>query len=104
MAINPMLEGSGLNVKMLEYMAYSLPIVTTNVGARGIEAVENQHFRLAELDRFAEALQQLADNPEEAARLGANGLALVQERYSNAAAARQMVTLLDTWRSAHKVI
>ncbi|MCL0104448.1 glycosyltransferase family 4 protein, partial [Dehalococcoidia bacterium] len=36
-AINPMMSGSGTNVKMLEYMAYGLPIITTSVGARGLE-------------------------------------------------------------------
>lgn len=36
-ALNPIFTGSGTNIKMLEYMAWGLPIVTTAVGARGIE-------------------------------------------------------------------
>lgn len=35
-AVNPMMSGSGTNVKMFDFMAAGLPIVTTEVGARGI--------------------------------------------------------------------
>lgn len=36
-AINPMLSGSGTNIKMFDYMSAALPIVTTTIGARGID-------------------------------------------------------------------
>ena len=35
-ALNPMAAGSGTNIKMFDYMAAGLPILTTEVGARGI--------------------------------------------------------------------
>lgn len=35
-ALNPMMTGSGTNIKMFDYMAAGLPILTTDVGARGI--------------------------------------------------------------------
>ncbi len=35
-AINPMLTGSGTNLKMLDYMANGIPVVSTYVGARGL--------------------------------------------------------------------
>jgi glycosyltransferase involved in cell wall biosynthesis len=36
-AINPMLSGSGTNLKMFDYMAAGIPIITTEFGTRGIE-------------------------------------------------------------------
>ena len=36
-ALNPMLSGSGTNIKMFDFMASHLPVITTEVGARGIE-------------------------------------------------------------------
>lgn len=36
-AINPMFSGGGTNVKIIEYMAYGLPILSTNFGRRGIK-------------------------------------------------------------------
>lgn len=35
-ALNPMLSGSGTNLKMFDYMAAGIPIITTEFGARGI--------------------------------------------------------------------
>jgi glycosyltransferase involved in cell wall biosynthesis len=36
--INPMRSGSGTNLKMYEYMAAGIPVITTRFGARGIDA------------------------------------------------------------------
>lgn len=36
-ALNPMYSGSGTNLKMFDYMAAGLPIITTAFGTRGIE-------------------------------------------------------------------
>lgn len=36
LALNPMRAGSGTNIKMFDYMAAGLPILTTAIGARGI--------------------------------------------------------------------
>lgn len=36
MALNPMNAGSGTNIKMFDYMAAGLPVLTTEIGARGI--------------------------------------------------------------------
>lgn len=35
-ALNPMNAGSGTNIKMFDYMAAGLPVLTTEIGARGI--------------------------------------------------------------------
>ncbi|WP_342239028.1 glycosyltransferase [Inquilinus sp. OTU3971] len=60
-AVNPMFSGSGTNIKMLEFMAWGLPIVTTRVGARGIETA-NTAFLVADADGFATAVSRLAAN------------------------------------------
>ena len=36
LALNPMNAGSGTNIKMFDYMAAGLPVLTTEIGARGI--------------------------------------------------------------------
>lgn len=35
-ALNPMNAGSGTNIKMFDYMAAGLPVLTTEIGARGV--------------------------------------------------------------------
>jgi glycosyltransferase involved in cell wall biosynthesis len=61
-AVNPIAYGSGSNLKMAEYLAAGLPVVTTPVGARGVE----QHagaVRVAALDAFADAVRTTAAAP-----------------------------------------
>jgi len=46
-AINPVMLGSGSNIKMAEYISFYLPILTTEFGARGLNMVDGRdciHF------------------------------------------------------------
>ncbi len=75
-AINPMLSGSGTNIKMFDYMAAGLPIVSTPVGARGIECVD-QYAVVCEIEKFPENICVLANQrPKYTSRN------FVQENYS----------------------
>jgi glycosyltransferase involved in cell wall biosynthesis len=57
-AINPVKHGSGINIKMLDYMAVGLPIVTTKQGARGLELDKKY---ISDLNDFKSKLMKLAD-------------------------------------------
>jgi glycosyltransferase involved in cell wall biosynthesis len=59
-AINPITSGSGTNLKMLEYMAAGLPVVSTPFGARGLGLGDGRYTTIAELDCFMDAIQGLA--------------------------------------------
>jgi hypothetical protein len=49
-ALNPMRIGSGTNLKLLEYLAAGVPVVSTPFGGRGIDVVDGEHLRFAEPD------------------------------------------------------
>jgi glycosyltransferase involved in cell wall biosynthesis len=61
-AANPVAYGSGSNIKMLEYLAVGLPVVTTPFGLRGFEAFA-EHVAVAELDEFPRSLGDLEPPP-----------------------------------------
>ena len=60
---NPMLSGSGTNLKILDYAAAGLVIVSTPFGARGAVLTAPEHLLLAEPDRLAPALMAAARLP-----------------------------------------
>ena len=62
-AVNPMMSGSGTNIKMFDFMAMGLPVVTTAVGARGIETGGRRAMLVVEpqAEAFAAAIGQLQD-------------------------------------------
>lgn len=56
LAINPMFSGSGTNIKVLEYAASGIPVVSTVFGMRGLEPL-NDSILFAEKDEFLKAIQ-----------------------------------------------
>ena len=64
--INPQLRGSGVGIKMLEFLAYDAWVVSTPVGARGLPDPKPSNLRIESAPaRFAEAIAtDLAGQPE----------------------------------------
>jgi len=61
-AVNPVTYGSGSSLKMAEYLAAGLPIVTTPLGMRGFESLHD-HLTVAELSQFAATIRALEPRP-----------------------------------------
>ncbi|MCA8154889.1 glycosyltransferase [Burkholderia contaminans] len=61
-ALNPMSTGSGTNIKMFDYMAAGLPLVTTEVGARGIDLPEG-FADVISIEDFPTAIQRAVRTP-----------------------------------------
>jgi polysaccharide biosynthesis protein PslH len=83
-AIVPVLRGGGTRLKVFDYMAARLPIVTTEKGVEGTEIVSGEQAIIVDSvgDEFVEAIKLLVDNEEERRRLGSNARSLVEQRYS----------------------
>jgi len=62
-AVNPMLSGSGTNIKMFDFMAMGLPVVSTGIGARGIETGGRRAMLVVEptVQDFVTAIEHLRD-------------------------------------------
>jgi sugar transferase (PEP-CTERM/EpsH1 system associated) len=79
----PLRMGSGTRLKVLEGLAMGRPLVSTSLGAEGIEAVDGQHLLLADEPRaFAHAVSRVLDDHALSRNLGRDGRALVAARYS----------------------
>lgn len=63
LAINPMESGSGTNLKMLDYMAAGVPVLTTAFGARGLVIEDGRYARLARLPDFPRIIEEMRNQP-----------------------------------------
>lgn len=82
-ALNPMPYGSGTNLKMLEYFAFGLPVITTPIGARGLDIVDKYHAIVAEIGSFSKAIQLLNNmSVAEKHNLITHAKDLVNEKFS----------------------
>ncbi len=82
-AVVPVLAGSGTRIKILEAWAARTPVVSTTLGAEGLECRDGEHLVLADHpDSFATAVSELLALPDHRARIAAAGRRLYEERYT----------------------
>lgn len=82
----PLRTGGGTRIKILEAFGYGRPVVSTRVGAEGIEVNDGIHLLLADDPlSFSNACLRVLNNPTLAAALISAGRNLVESNYSLAA-------------------
>ncbi len=81
-AVVPLRIGGGSRLKILEAMAAELPIVSTELGAEGLNVIHGENILLAESDEeFDAALSEICTNSDLRQKLTTGGLQMVQENY-----------------------
>jgi glycosyltransferase involved in cell wall biosynthesis len=81
-ALNPIVSGSGTNLKLIEYAAAGIPVITTAFGLRGLNYQADQHVWISELTRFADLSRQLVTTHTAAAhRKAQQARALTEQQY-----------------------
>jgi glycosyltransferase involved in cell wall biosynthesis len=89
--VTPLRLGGGTRLKIVEAMAMGKAIVSTTLGAEGIEAIPGRDLLIEDQpEAFADAVNRLLGDPELAARIGQSVRSLAVERYSWSAAARRL--------------
>lgn len=79
----PLRLGGGTRLKILEAWAMARPVVSTALGAEGLDAVSGQHLLIADDPaEFASSVLRVLGEPGLGDALGRAGRALVTERYS----------------------
>lgn len=95
LALNPMAAGSGSNVKVLDYWANGLPVLSSEFGMRGIRAVAGQHYLQAGLDEFAGVMGSVLGQAGKLDEVARAGRALALEGYTWEAIAGQAAQAID---------
>ena len=82
-AIAPLLSGSGTRFKIVEAWAAATPVVSTRLGAEGLNCNPGEHLLICdEPGEFAEAVAFLVDAPEARLQLGEAGRRLYESSYT----------------------
>lgn len=97
LAINPMFSGSGTNIKMFDFMAAGLPIITTPVGARGIEKGSHVAFKTCYGKNFVSEIRKVSERDDLKRYLANSARSLVEEKYIWERISTNLGTLLHKW-------
>lgn len=79
----PLRSGSGTRFKLMEALACGCPVVSTTIGAEGLDAVDGTHMLLRDDPAgFAEGVLTMLDDPARGQAMGAAGRAWVVDRHA----------------------
>lgn len=82
LAINPMFSGSGTNIKMFDFMAAGLPIVSTKIGARGISETDYAGIVISDILDFKSSIQIIINDDKKSKYLGNANRKLTEKNFS----------------------
>jgi glycosyltransferase involved in cell wall biosynthesis len=92
----PLRYGGGTRLKILEALAAGKAVVSTSLGAEGLELQDGQHLILADTPQaFADALIRLLTSPEEQRRLGTAGRDQVVKAYDWSVISERLLALYE---------
>jgi glycosyltransferase involved in cell wall biosynthesis len=75
LAVNPLFDGGGSSLKVPDFFAAALPVVSTRVGVRGFHLRDGEHYIEAHRDDFVSATRRLLADEALRRRLGASARA-----------------------------
>ena len=82
--IVPLLSAGGMRVKIIEGMALGKTIISTKIGAEGINYKDGENILIANtLQEFKQVINMLIENPEMINVIGNNAREFVSDYYNN---------------------
>jgi glycosyltransferase involved in cell wall biosynthesis len=82
--ICPIFQGGGTRIKILEAFSHSRAVVSTTLGAEGIEAIDNEHILIANTaTEFIATITDLVQNTRKTKLVEEKAFELFNEKYSS---------------------
>ncbi|MEZ4938188.1 MAG: glycosyltransferase family 4 protein [Crocinitomicaceae bacterium] len=90
--IVPLLSASGIRVKIIEGMALGKTIISTSIGAEGIDYKDGENILIANTPKqFREKIQFIINHPGEINRIGRNARNLIESKFNNEKIIRELI-------------
>lgn len=90
--IVPLLSGSGMRIKIIEAMAHSRCVITTTIGAEGIDAENGKQIIIGDTaDELKAQILKVIEKPEMADSIAQNAYSFTNEHFNN----RQIIVGLN---------
>ncbi len=82
--VSPCFAGSGIRLKNIEAMGLGKAVVTTSIGAEGLEANNGVNILIADhASEFQQCIERLIEYPELCRQIGEQAQVFVQENFNN---------------------
>lgn len=95
--IVPLLSGGGMRIKIVEGLAYARAIVSTHIGAEGIDAEKYNAICIANsAEEFTAALRNLLQNDNKRKQLETNAIDFVRNHFENGVLIQKLLEFYGT--------
>jgi glycosyltransferase involved in cell wall biosynthesis len=95
--VAPIRAGGGIKNKVLEAMAYGVPVVATTLGVEGVGGTDGQHYLVADTpESFIASIQRLLSAPALSLQVGLAGREFVQRKFDWTRAVSQLLATYET--------
>jgi polysaccharide biosynthesis protein PslH len=96
----PLLTAGGMRVKIIEAMALRKAVVSTRIGAEGIDCRKDENILIANTpEEYAEAIDKLIADINYFNSVGKNARKLVEQHYDNKLLTRDLIRFYESLRS-----
>jgi glycosyltransferase involved in cell wall biosynthesis len=93
----PIMEGGGTRIKILDAFAQGIPVISTDVGAEGLNVKNGKQIILANsITEFVDGISTLMEREELFEAISLNARKFVEDCYSYGHIGRKMATLFET--------
>ncbi|WP_163324365.1 glycosyltransferase family 4 protein [Draconibacterium mangrovi] len=90
--IVPLFSGSGMRIKIIEGMALGKSIVSTSIGAEGIDVTDGENILLAnDATGFVDAVFNLLEDRDNFECIGRNATLFIQQNFDNLAISKKLI-------------
>ena len=91
--VSPIKSGSGIRVKILEMMSLGVPVITTSLGAQGIQAEGN--LIIANTDKeIKKSIIQLKNDKNQREKLGMNSIDYIRTHHNKTTLSKQLLEFI----------
>lgn len=91
-SIAPLFSGSGIRIKIIESMALGKAVISTSIGAEGINYTHGENIYIADdAESFAQAIIKMANNMELCSETGTNAKKLIMEQHNKTTLSKRLV-------------
>lgn len=96
----PLLAAGGIRVKIIEGMALGKAIISTSIGAEGIDYTDGSDIIIADTpEEFAAVVADLSDSPQKVTQLGKAARELACTKFDNAVLTQRLLSFFELIRS-----
>ncbi|MCL2290518.1 MAG: glycosyltransferase family 4 protein [Bacteroidetes bacterium] len=94
--IVPLLSGSGMRIKIMEGLALGKPIITTTIGAEGIEITDKENIFIANTtEAMVQTIDFCVNHIEKCEEIGKNARKLIESKYAQEIITKDFMAILD---------